>query len=147
MDSRVDDMYRAVIYSKSLRGGVAVQKQSGLGRWLKERCQQERLSLRQAAARTGLSHGTIEGIIKGASPFPQTIRKLVEAFARSENERLALEDHLLMLAGYRTQCVSVKELSQPVARLLDLVARFNDRKLKLMVDFAELLTEVGEVDD
>lgn len=124
-----------------------MQKQSGLGGWLKEKCQQEKLSLRQAAARTGLSHGTVEGIIKGASPSPQTIRKLVEAFARSENERLALEDHLLMLAGYRTQRASVKELPQPVARLLDLVAQFNDKKLKLVVDFAELLAEVGETDD
>jgi len=123
-----------------------VQKQSGLGGWLKEKCQQEKLSLRQAAARTGLSHGTVEGIIKGASPSPQTIRKLVEAFARSENERLALEDHLLMLAGYRTQRASVKELPQPVARLLDLVAQFNDKKLKLVVDFAELLTQVGKTD-
>jgi transcriptional regulator with XRE-family HTH domain len=113
---------------------------------LKEKCQQEKLSLRQAAARTGLSHGTVEGIIKGASPSPQTIRKLVEAFARSENERLALEDHLLMLAGYRTQRASVKELPQPVARLLDLVAQFNDKKLKLVVDFAELLTQVGKTD-
>lgn len=123
-----------------------MQKQSGLGGWLKEKCQQEKLSLRQAAARTGLSHGTVEGIIKGASPSPQTIRKLVEAFARSENERLALEDHLLMLAGYRTQRASVKELPQPVARLLDLVAQFNDKKLKLVVDFAELLTQVGKTD-
>ncbi len=124
-----------------------MQKQSGLGRWLKERCQQERLSLRQTAARTGLSHGTVEGIIKGASPSPQTIMKLVHAFARTENERLALEDHLLMLAGYRTQRASVKELPELVARLLDLVARFNDKKLKLMVDFAEFLTELGETDD
>ncbi len=124
-----------------------MQKQSGLGRWLKERCQQERLSLRQTAARTGLSHGTVEGIIKGASPSPQTMMKLVHAFARSENERLALEDHLLMLAGYRTQRASVKELPELVARLLDLVARFNDKKLKLMVDFAEFLTELGETDD
>ena len=108
---------------------------------MKERCQQERLSLRQAAARTGLSHGTIEGIIKGASPS-----KLVEAFAKGENERLALEGHLLMLAGYRKQRASAKELTQPVARLLDLVARFNDKKLKLMVDFAEFLAKVGETD-
>ncbi len=124
-----------------------MQKQSGLGRWLKERCQQERLSLRQTAARTGLSHGTVEGIIKGASPSPQTIMKLVHAFARTENERLALEDHLLILAGYRTQRASVKELPPLVARLLDLIARFNDKKLKLMVDFAEFLTELGETDD
>ncbi len=123
-------------------GGACVQNQNGVGFWLKQRCQEERLSLRQAAAKTGLSHGTIEGIIKGAAPSPQTTMKLAQAFARGENERLTLEDHLLMLAGYRTKRVNKKEISQPVARLLDLVAPFNDRQLKLMADFAEFLTEI-----
>jgi transcriptional regulator with XRE-family HTH domain len=121
-----------------------VPKQNGVGPWLQERCQEGRLSLRQAAAKTGLCHTAIESIIKGASPSPQTIRKLAQAFSRGENERLALEDHLLMLAGYRTQRANMKELSQPVARRLDLVAPFNDRHLKLMADFAKFLTEIGK---
>jgi len=79
-----------------------VPKQNGLGSWLHERCQEEWLSLRQAGAKTGLSHSTIEKIIKGASPSAQAIRKLAQAFSRGKNERLALEDHLLTLAGYRT---------------------------------------------
>jgi transcriptional regulator with XRE-family HTH domain len=73
-----------------------------IGQWLKERCDSERLSLRQAAARIGVSHGTIAKIMDGASPSPLTIRRLVRAFAVQEAERLALEDHLLVLAGYRT---------------------------------------------
>jgi transcriptional regulator with XRE-family HTH domain len=75
---------------------------NSLGQWLKERCEAEGLSLRQAAARIGVSHGTIAKIIEGASPSPQTIRRLVRAFAVQNAERLVLEDRLLVLAGYRT---------------------------------------------
>ena len=75
---------------------------SSLGQWLKERCETEGLSLRQAAARVGVSHGTIAKIMDGASPSPHTIRRLVRAFALEDAERLALEDQLLILAGYRT---------------------------------------------
>jgi len=75
---------------------------SRLGQWLKEKCETEGLSLRQAAARVGVSHGTIAKIMDGASPSPQTIRRLVRAFALEDTERLALEDQLLILAGYRT---------------------------------------------
>jgi transcriptional regulator with XRE-family HTH domain len=119
-----------------------VPKQNGVGLWLQQRCQEERLSLRQAAAKTGLSHSTIEKIIKGSSPSAQAIRKLAQAFSRGENERLALEDHLLTLAGYRTQRVSMNEMSLPMARLLDVVAPFSENQIKLMVDFANFLTDV-----
>jgi len=37
----------------------------GLGSWLAERCKQESLSLRQAAAKTGISHATVADIITG----------------------------------------------------------------------------------
>jgi len=116
------------------------KQESGLGEWLRERCQKQGLSLRQAAARTGLSHGTIEGIIKGASPSPETIKRLAHSFADNGNERLALEDSLLILAGYRTERPDGQDLSQPLARLLDKVAHFDEDKLKLMADFAEYLT-------
>jgi transcriptional regulator with XRE-family HTH domain len=121
-----------------------VPKQNGLGSWLQERCQEERLSLRQAAAKTGLSHSTIEKIIKGASPSAQAIRKLAQAFSRGENERLALEDHLLALAGYRTQRANTNEISLPMARLLDVVAPFSERQLRLVMDFADFLTEIDK---
>jgi len=121
-----------------------VPKQNGLGSWLHQRCQEERLSLRQTAAKTGLSHTTIESIIKGASPSPQAIRKLAQPFSRGENERLALEDHLLTLAGYRTPRVNMNEISLPMARLLDLVAPFSEKQIKLMLDFADFLTKVDK---
>ncbi len=115
---------------------------SGLGQWLKEMCQKQGLSLRQAASRTGLSHGTIEGILKGTSPSPETVKRLAQSFGGDGNEKLALEDSLLILAGYRTQRPDGQDLSQPLARLLDKVAHFDETKLKLMADFAEYLTHL-----
>jgi len=116
---------------------------SGVGQWLKEMCQKQGLSLRQAAAKTGLSHGTIEGIIRGAAPSPETIRRLAQSFGGDgHNEKLALEDSLLILAGYRTPRPEGQDLTQPLARLLDAVAHFDEAKLKLMADFAEYLTRL-----
>jgi len=45
---------------------------STLGGWLRERCKAEGLSLRQAAALTGLSHATIDDIIKGGGASAET---------------------------------------------------------------------------
>ena len=113
----------------------------GLGQWLKERCKAERLSLRQAAVRSGLSHATIADIMKGTSPSPETIKKLAHAFGEDGNQRLALEDSLLILAGYRTERPKGRDLSQPLARLMDMVANFDEPQLKLMAHFAEFLAE------
>ncbi|GAI89923.1 unnamed protein product [marine sediment metagenome] len=64
--------------------------------------------MRQAAAKTGLSHSAIRNIIDGNRPLPETIRKLAQGFSGdSTAERLALEDRLLVLTGYRRE-----ELSQ-----------------------------------
>jgi transcriptional regulator with XRE-family HTH domain len=115
------------------------QEVTGIGQWLKDVCQKQGLSLRQAAAKTGLSHGTIEGVIKGTSPSPDTIKRLAQSFGENGNEKLALEDSLLILAGYRTQRPDGQDISQPLARLLDKVAHFDEDKLKLMADFAEYL--------
>jgi len=112
----------------------------GIGQWLKETCQREGLSLRQAGAKAGLSHGTIEGIIRGASPAPETLKKLARAFGGDGQQALALEDSLLILAGYRTERSG--DMSQPLGRLIDLVANFDDAKLKLMADFVEYLTRM-----
>lgn len=78
-----------------------MEERGNLGQWLKERCRQEHLSLREAAANTGLSHSTLRDIMNGSRPLPETIKKLANAFADGTNERLALEDHLLVLAGCR----------------------------------------------
>ena len=79
-----------------------------LSQWLQAVCQKRNLSLRQAAAKTGLSHTAVRNIIAGGSrPLPETIRKLAQGFGGDgATERLALENRLLVLAGYR------RELSQ-----------------------------------
>ncbi|MBA7559799.1 hypothetical protein ES708_01414 [subsurface metagenome] len=77
-------------------------KEQSLGQWLEDRCHREHLSLREAAARTGLSHATIADIRKGNRPLPETIRKLARAFGR-DGSSTTLEDYLLILAGYRSK--------------------------------------------
>jgi len=71
-----------------------------IARWLAERCKMERLSLRQAGAKAGLSHTTVRHIINGSQPSLETIKKLAHGFGVGRNQRLALENSLLLLAGY-----------------------------------------------
>ena len=78
-----------------------MKEQSSLGQWLEQRC--KRLSLRQAAAKAGLSHQTIASIIAGNRPLPETIEKLAQGFGGNGKKRLALEDRLFVLAGYRRE--------------------------------------------
>ena len=119
-----------------------MEEQDKLGQWLKGKCKREHLSLRQAAARSSLSHTTIADIIKGDRPFPKTIIKLAQAFGGDgPNQRFALEDHLLVLAGYRTPRPQ-EELSEPLAQLMDKVKKFNDPQLKMMTRFADFLIEI-----
>ena len=118
-----------------------------LGHWLEERCKLEHLSLRQAAARTGLSHATIRDIIGGDHPSAETIMKLARGFGGdSSNEMLALEDQLLVLAGYRTPRPEGKELSVPLAKLMDKSKQFSEPQLEMMVRFADLLIEIGNTE-
>ena len=114
----------------------------GLGLWLAERCRKEGLSLRQAAAKTGLSHATIDDIIKGGGASAETIRKLAQGFGGDGREMLALEDKLLVLSGHRSERPEGEDLSEPVARLLDRLSQFNEPQLKLMERFAEFLGEM-----
>lgn len=118
------------------KGGVAV--------WLAEKCGQQHLSLRGAAVKTGLSHATISDIINGNRPAPETIQKLADAFAGDGvNEKLALEDHLLVLAGYRRPRADGNEISQPLARLMDIASDFTESQLKVLNAFANYLAEAG----
>ncbi len=117
---------------------------NGLGEWLKERCKAERLSLRQAAAKTGLSHATIGDIINGKGVSAQTIKKLANAFGGDGHQGLVLEDELLALSGYRTSRPEEAALSEPLARLLDKLARFNEPKLKLMEHFVDYISSMEE---
>ena len=112
---------------------------SGLGQWLRERCEADGLSLRDAAARVGVNHGTIAKIMDGASPSPQTFRRLVRAFAFEDTERLALEDRLLVLAGYRTPRPDEKGRGL-LAVLIDKVSSFDEPRLRRMIAFADSLT-------
>jgi transcriptional regulator with XRE-family HTH domain len=111
---------------------------------MKGTCQKQGLSLRQVAARTNLSHGTIADIIKGAHPSPNTIRKLAECFAGLGYERLALEDELLVLSGYRTRRPEGQDLSPSLARLMDAASQLSGPQLSLMMRFAELLADIDQ---
>jgi len=113
---------------------------AALGSWLKERCQREGLSLRQASIKTGLSHTTIADLIKGGKASPETIQKLAGCFSEGGNhQRAALVDELLVLAGYRTRRPEGRELSQPLAQLLDAASGLTERQTKLLLSLVEFL--------
>jgi len=121
-----------------------MKEQISLGQWLEDRCHREHLSLREAAARTGLSHTTISDTIKGSQPLPETIKKLAQAFGGDgPNQRFALEDYLLTLAGYRGERPE-GELTEPMAELRDKVRGLSEPQIKMMGHFADFLTEIDE---
>ncbi|GAJ04878.1 unnamed protein product, partial [marine sediment metagenome] len=118
------------------------EKHNSLGQWLEERLQREHLSGRQAAARIGLSHATIADIRKGGRPSPETIRKLAQGFGGDDKQGLAVEDRLLVLAGYRTERPE-GELSESMAELMDRIRKFDEPQLKIMTRFADFLIEIS----
>lgn len=112
------------------------------GEWLEAQCRQQRLSLRQAGAKAGLCHTTIQAIMKGGRPSPQTVTKLARAFGgNGENERAVLEDELLFLAGWRTK--PQPEVAQPLAQLMDIAKDFSEPQLRVLSAFATYLAEVN----
>ncbi|MBA7625159.1 hypothetical protein ES703_32584 [subsurface metagenome] len=113
-----------------------------LGQWLEERLRVEHLSLRQLATKVGVSHQTIASLIAGRQALPQTIKKLAIAFGGENHQRMALEDKLLVLAGYRTERPE-EALSAPLARLMDKVQKFDEAQLEMMGHFADFLIEIG----
>lgn len=116
----------------------------GIGQWLKERGEREGLSLRQVAAKSGLSHSTIAQVIKNNSASPETIMKLVRAFCGDGQRSLLIEDKLLVLAGYRTPRPDEEKISEAMARLLDKLSHFSEPQLKIMGRFADFLAEMEE---
>ena len=112
-----------------------------LGRWLQQRCQKEGLSLREAGDKAGVSHSTIRDIVNGTRPNPDTIRKLARAFSDGHHSTEALEDLLLGLAGHRTERPE-KQISEPMARLLDITSDFSEPQLKVMTRFADFLADM-----
>ncbi|MBU0847370.1 helix-turn-helix domain-containing protein [Patescibacteria group bacterium] len=120
------------------------EKSGSLGTWLKTLCQKEGLSLREAATKTGLSHATVASIQRGENHVTAgTIRKLARAFGGDGHEGLALEDRLLILAGFRSERQG-EVLSEPLGRLLDKMKGFSEPKLKLIASFADFLAEMEE---
>lgn len=111
-----------------------------VGQWLKEKCDSEKLSLRQTATRTGLSHAAIGDIIRGCRPSPGTIAKLAKAFGGDGHQGLALEDKLLTLAGFRSK--QKEKVPEPIAQLLDKLTGFNQAQLRMMSRFADFISEM-----
>ncbi len=115
--------------------------ETALGKWLKERCQKDHLSMRQVGEKAGISHATVHTIIKGGHATAATVTKLAHAFSGDGNrKKIALEDELLILAGYRSR---QEQISLPVAELLDIVKHFSASQLKVVSSFAEYLIEVN----
>jgi len=114
---------------------------SSLGEWLKVKCDEERLSLRQMANKTGVSHQTIAGLIDGKKALPQTIKKLAKAFGGDHHQLIALEDKLLSLAGYRTERPE-EALSEPLARLLDKLNGLEVDKLEIIEQFTDFILRI-----
>ena len=113
-----------------------------VGQWLRDRCNKEGWSLREAAAKTGLSHATIGDIMKGGQPSAESIRKLAAAFGGDGNHRkCAVEDEILTLAGYRTERPEDGS-SESMGRLIDRLSTFSEAQLKVIGRFADFLAEM-----
>ena len=123
------------------------EQDNGLGKWLKVKCDEERLSLRQVATKAGVSHQTIAGIMNGKKALPQTIKKLAKAFGNNHHQIIALEDKLLSLAGYRTERPE-EALSEPLGRLLDKLNGLDVDQLGIVeqfTDFIQKMRKQGEI--
>ena len=114
----------------------------GLGQWLQQECDKHHLSLRGAGEKTGLSHSTIRDIVNGNTPNPDTIKKLAIAFSDGDRHEQALEDNLLVLAGHRTERQE-ENISEPLARLMDIISDFSTEQVKMMARFADFLKNMG----
>ena len=120
-----------------------MENQGKLRQWLEKRCKQEHLSLRQAGKRAELSHSTIYAIIKGGHASAQTVTKLARGFGGNGiNERLALEDRLLVLADYRSERPE-ETPSEPLAQLMDKAKGLSESRIKMLNRVADLLLEEG----
>jgi len=122
---------------------MAEQPTESLGQWLRGRCKEKGLSLRQAATKTGLSHSTIADIMGGTQVSAETVKKLATGFSGDGSyERTALEDYLLILAGYRTRRPEEKP-NQALGQLIDKLSQLDDQQLKLMGHFADFVSNLG----
>jgi len=114
-----------------------------LSLWLGERCKEEGLSYRKVAARAGVSHATIAAIKNGNRPSATTVVKLAAAFGgNGQHQRMALEDILLGLCGYKSKKGEV-DVSEPLGRLMDKVSHFNESQTKVIEQFVDFVAKVG----
>ena len=118
---------------------------NGLGLWLQEVCDKDKLSLRAAGEKTGLSHSTIRDIVKGNTPSIDTIRKLAAAFSSGSYHGQVLEDRLLILAGHIIER-QAGVTSEPLARLMDTIDGFSEQQLKVLIHFAEYLKNLEQAE-
>jgi len=116
---------------------------NGLGLWLQEVCDKDKLSLRAAGEKTGLSHSTIRDIVKGNTPSIDTIRKLASAFSSGSQHGQVLEEKLLILAGHIIER-QAGSTSEPLARLMDTIDGFGEQQLKVLIHFAEYLKNLEQ---
>ncbi len=131
-----------VLSSEKTAGSGSLEAPTLAG-WLEQRCRAEGLSYRRAAAKAGISHATIAAIKNGARPSAATIVKLAKAFsADGPKQKAVLEDYLLGLCGYRSSRPEVP-LSEPLARLLDKLAQFDEERLKLIEYFVDFSATLG----
>ena len=110
-----------------------------LGKWLEKTCKDRRLSLRQAEKLIGISHSTVNFIIRGHPVQFRTVQKLAKAFSDGDCHRKALEDKLMVMAGYRHKPI---EVSVAVGQLLDSVEGFSDDEFKILARFADYIVEI-----
>lgn len=115
---------------------------NGLGAWLKEKCQKERLSLRQVAVKAGLSHATISDIKNGGRPSAATIVKLAEAFADNGQQQAELKDLLLRLSGYRSER-NKEETSVNISRVIEKISQLDPAQLELIEHLAGFVSGAG----
>lgn len=111
-----------------------------VAQWLDEKCRAGSLSLREVATRAGLSHSTVANIKNGAQPSAETLKKLARAFSGDGHERMALEDHLFILAGYRSP--RPREPNQALGELVDKLSQFSASQLKVMKHFADFISSL-----
>jgi len=144
----------AIKYKSKIIGGWEFMKRGspitngdngakGLGTWLKERCKEERLSVRQAAAKVGLSHATISDIINGGRPSAATIVKLADGFGNNDEQKAELNDLLLGLSGYRSGG-NKAGTSEPRARVIDQLSHLDPGQLEIVEQLTSFITKAGQ---
>lgn len=125
--------------------GGGINTANDLASWVSRRCQQEGLSLRQASLKAGLCHATVAAIVRGGRPSPETIRRLVHFFSQDgagSAEIVALEDHILTLAGYRLALPEATK-SETLRRIEAKLTGCEEPKLALIEQFIEYLNSLG----